>query len=80
MIEENNDILKDTEDQQSELNNMVDEPIINSKSSLEEAEVSDEFDWKNFENQQRKCENRQKSENAGNFENWQTKMKIIKKS
>jgi len=52
MIEENNDILKDTEDQQSELNNMVDEPIINSKSSLEEAEVSDEFDWKNFENQQ----------------------------
>ena len=39
MIEENNDILKDTEDQQSELNNMVDEPIINSKSSLEEVFV-----------------------------------------
>ena len=52
MIEENNDILKDAEGQQSELNNMVDEPIINSESSLEEAEVPEEFDWKNFENQQ----------------------------
>ncbi len=52
MIEENNDILKDSEDQKTELNNMVDEPIIDSENSLEETEVSEEFDWKNFENQQ----------------------------
>tara|TARA_B100000579_G_C22817106_1_gene848514 strand:+ start:108 stop:1973 length:1866 start_codon:yes stop_codon:yes gene_type:complete len=52
MIEENNDILKDSEDQQNGLNNMVDESIVNSENSSEETEVSEEFDWKNFENQQ----------------------------
>tara|TARA_S200000501_G_scaffold373423_2_gene420493 strand:- start:485 stop:2347 length:1863 start_codon:yes stop_codon:yes gene_type:complete len=50
-MEENNDILKGSEDQSSELNESVEGSIIEPVSSSEESGKVEDFDWENFENE-----------------------------
>jgi len=51
-MEENNDILKGSEDQRGELNESVEGSIIEPVSSSEEPGKVEDFDWENFENEQ----------------------------
>lgn len=52
MMEENNDIIKNSEDQKNEIDGIDQQDVIHSESALEKPKVVEEFDWENFENQQ----------------------------
>ncbi len=52
MIEENNDIIKDSEDDKNELNEVAEKAIVNSEDSLKKGTDPEQFDWENFENEQ----------------------------
>ena len=60
MIEENNDIIKDSDGQKNELKDHVGETVINAEGGPEDTQVTNEFDWENFENEQAYSEDEKK--------------------
>ena len=60
MMEENNDIIKGSEGQENEINDVVEGVIVNSETKSEKTETVEDFDWDNFENEQPYSEDEKK--------------------
>ena len=60
MIEENNDIIKGSNGQKNELKDLAEETVINPEGATVDTQVTEEFNWENFENEQAYSEDEKK--------------------
>ncbi len=51
-MEENNDINKGSEGQENELHDVVEGSVVGSEENSEETQITEDFDWDNFEDEQ----------------------------
>ena len=52
MMEENNDINKGSEGQENELHDVVEGSVVGSEENLGKTQITEDFDWDNFEDEQ----------------------------